>query len=123
MGNNPILYLKYLFRPLSPLINKLIESICCRYCGKQTLEPHLFDFYYPNFIDSIGFLLHNELNYPTGSYLFKVRMKKIRATSEICSKLTIKPSNDVNDNILVSLLLTLNRTHPFFWSFHVLCCC
>ena len=33
---------------------------------------------------------------------------------DICSKLTIKTQNDINDAVLISLLLTFNILHIFF---------
>ena len=46
-----------------------------------------------------------------GIHLFKVGNGIIRAMCKICSKLTIKQQNNVNDVVLVSLLLSLNRSH------------
>ena len=43
---------------------------------------------------------------PANIYLFKVNNRRIRERCEICSKLTIKHQNDVNDVVLVFLLLT-----------------
>ena len=51
------------------------------------------------------------LLYPVGIYLLKVNTRNTRTMCEICSKLTIKNQSDVNKVVLVSLLLTLNRSH------------
>ena len=47
-------------------------------------------------------------------YLFKFNNRNTRKRCEICSKLTIKIPNDVNDVVLVFLLLTLNIFRTFF---------
>ena len=47
--------------------------------------------------------------FPARNYSFKVSNRNTRIMSEICS---------VNDAVLMSLLLTLNRLHTFFWGFH-----
>ena len=59
--------------------------------------------------------------YPKDIHLFKVDNGNSRALCEICSKLKKRHLNDVNDVVLVSLLLTLNRLlhfTPLFWCFH-----
>ena len=52
--------------------------------------------------------------YAANICLFKVRNKNNRKKCGICSKLTKKHQNDVNDVVLVFLLLTLNIFHTFF---------
>ena len=47
------------------------------------------------------------------SYLYKVNDRSTGKRCEICSKLTIKHQNEVNDVVLVFLLLTLNTFHTF----------
>ena len=42
----------------------------------------------------------------------------IKIMSEIRLKLVIKTRDDVNNIVLVSLLLTLNKIHLLFWCFH-----
>ena len=46
---------------------------------------------------------------PVVFYLFKVNSRTIRTRCEICSKLKCRFRNDVNEVVLVSSLLTLNR--------------
>ena len=60
----------------------------------------------------------NIISNPANIYMFKVNNESTRSICEICSKLTIKTPNKVNGAILVSLLLTLNICHTFFWCFH-----
>ena len=61
--------------------------------------------------------------------LFKVKKRNTRTMSEIglklkknrfkiCSKLTIKHQNDVNNVVLVTLLVPLNRFHTLLWCFY-----
>ena len=50
-------------------------------------------------------LFRNKPTYPGGTYLFKANNGNTRTMREICSN-------------LVSLLLTLNRFHTFFWCFY-----
>ena len=58
-------------------------------------------------------------SYRAGVYLFKVNSGNTRRKCEICSKLTIiNHQNDVNDVILLSLLLTLNKFDTLFCCFH-----
>ena len=52
--------------------------------------------------------------HPANNHLIKVNNKNTRRRYEICSKLTIKNQNDVNDVALVFLLLTVNIFHTFF---------
>ena len=58
-------------------------------------------------------------NHPTSIQLFKVNNEISKATCEIWSK-TKKQwhRKNVNDLVLVSLLLTLNRFYPLIWSSH-----
>ena len=49
---------------------------------------------------------------------FKVKKRNTRKSCVICSKLTIKTSNNVTDVVLVSLLVTLNLFNSFFWCFY-----
>ena len=51
-------------------------------------------------------------------YLFKVNNRNTREMCQICSKLTIKKPDDVNDLVLMSLLLPLNIFHIIFCRFH-----
>ena len=51
---------------------------------------------------------------PTGIYLFEVNNRNSRTMWEICLNLTI----NINDVVLVSSVLTLNRFHTLFWCFH-----
>ena len=51
---------------------------------------------------------------PTGIYLFEVNNRNSRTMWEICLNLTI----NINDVVLVSSMLTLNRFHTLFWCFH-----
>ena len=44
-------------------------------------------------------------------YMFKVNNGKTRTPE-------LRHQNDANEIVLVSLLLTLNRFHTFFWCFH-----
>ena len=53
-----------------------------------------------------------------GFYLFKVNNRNNRTMCEICSKVTIRHHNIVNDFILVSLLLILNIIHTLLWCFY-----
>ena len=57
--------------------------------------------------DEVGEILVN-------IYLFKVKNRNSRKGSEICSKLPTKHPKDVNDIVLESLLLTLNKFYTFF---------
>ena len=52
--------------------------------------------------------LNKIMCYPAGNYMYKVNNRNIRTRCEICSKLAIKR---------LSLLLTLNIFHTFFWCF------
>ena len=52
---------------------------------------------------------------PASKYMLSFNNRNTRNRFEICSKLTIKHQNDVNDIVLVFLLLTLN-TFRFFLS-------
>ena len=52
---------------------------------------------------------------PASKYMLRFSNRNTRNRFEICSKLTIKHQNDVNDIVLVFLLLTLN-TFRFFLS-------
>ena len=47
-------------------------------------------------------------------YLFKVRKENTQRMNHICSKLTIKYQNNVNDIVLVSLLQSWNMFHSLF---------
>ena len=49
-----------------------------------------------------------------GIYLFRDHNKNSRTRYEICSKLTIKTLEFVNDVVLQSLLLTLNKFYSLF---------
>ena len=51
---------------------------------------------------------------PASKYMLRFSNRNTRNRFEICSKLTIKHQNDVNDIVLVFLLLTLNIFHFFF---------
>ena len=53
-------------------------------------------------------ILGSKLN-PACIYLFKVNSRRTRAICGICSKLAIKPPENVFDVVLVSLLLNLNK--------------
>ena len=48
-------------------------------------------------------------------YLFKVTKGALAKDFEMCSKLTIKTPEQRPDGFLVSLLLTLNIFHTFFY--------
>ena len=47
--------------------------------------------------------VRNNKCFPVGIYLFKVNNENIKIMCEICSKLTIKIPEDVNNAVLVSL--------------------
>ena len=61
---------------------------------------------------------HRNKRWPAGTYLFRVNNGNTKTMCEICSKLTIKTPNDVSDVVLVSLMLSLNSFHAFFWCFY-----
>ena len=50
--------------------------------------------------------------------LLKVKKRSTRTMSEIGLKLTIKHQNDVNNVVLVTLLVPLNRFHTLLWCFY-----
>ena len=50
--------------------------------------------------------------------LLKVKKRNTRTMSEIGLKLTIKHQNDVNNVVLVTLLVPLNRFHTLLWCFY-----
>ena len=72
--------------------------------------------------DSCGLNQQFHVPHPAGVYLFNVNKRITRIKCEKCSKLIIKTperrQNNVNDDILVSLLLTLNKFHILFYSFY-----
>ena len=51
-------------------------------------------------------------------FLLKVKIKDIAKLTFTCSKSTIKTPEQSLKFVLVSLLLTLNWFHTFFWYFH-----
>ena len=53
-------------------------------------------------------------SYPANIHLFYVNNRNFRKMYEICSKLTKKHQDDVNDVFLVFLLLTLSIFYNFF---------
>ena len=55
------------------------------------------------------------VNNPANIYLFNINNRNTKKRCEICSKLTIKTSNDVSDVALVSLLLTLNKFYTLLF--------
>ena len=63
-----------------------------------------------------NWIFHSQVNTTNaaGIYLLKVNNRNTRTMCEICSKLTIKPPENVIDVVLVALLLTFNRFHIFF---------
>ena len=58
--------------------------------------------------------------HPTNIYLFKINNRNTRKWYKTYSNLTIRYPNDINDVVLVSLLLTLNIFHNFFYCYY--CC-
>ena len=52
------------------------------------------------------------VEFPMDIYLFKVNSRNTGITCEICSKLTARYENDVNDVAFLSLLQSLNRLTP-----------
>ena len=48
-------------------------------------------------------------------YLFKIYHRNTRKRGELCSKLTTRHQNNIIDFALMSLLLTLNIIHTFFY--------
>ena len=55
---------------------------------------------------------------PAGNYMFKISNRNTGKKCEICSKLTIKIPAHAIGVVLVSLLLTLNIFHTFFYCFY-----
>ena len=54
-----------------------------------------------------------------GIFLLKISNWNIRGSSDkSVPEWQQKQQNDINDVVLVSLLLILNRSHTFFWCFH-----
>ena len=81
------------------------------------LGSSLFLLYIKDLLDvicNIVIAADNATLYQTEIYLFKVNIRNTRKRFEICSKLTKKYQNDVNNVILVFLLLPLNIFHTFF---------
>ena len=51
---------------------------------------------------------------PANIYLHKVKNRNTKKRCNICSKLTVRDQNDVNDAILASLLASFNIFSTFF---------
>ena len=63
---------------------------------------------------SADFWGNSETQYPANISLFRVNNKSNRKRREICSKITIKVPERLNDVFLVFLLLTLSIFRTFF---------
>ena len=80
-----------------------LKLLCIQFNGEKD-QQEFYLHHRPNIY------LHNHL---PNIYVFKVNNKNTRKRCDVCSKLTIKHQNDVNDVFLVFLLLTLDIFNTF----------
>ena len=86
-------------------------------CDKEIESIYqCYNFFYVQFRINFSFCTFSR-HFLANIYSFKFNNRSIRKRCEICSKLTIKHQNNVNDAVLVFLLLTLNIFHTFLYCF------
>ena len=83
---------------------------------------------FPDLSTEVEIWYENNFKFFLGRLLERLKIKgycsrrdnngNTKAMSESCSKLTLKTPERINPVVVVSLFLTLNKFHAFFWCFH-----